>query len=82
MKTDGNESRTTLVVQLLKSIALLLLYSAIAVALSIFLYGQWQAVTGVSWPLFLVFEAVVIVAAYKIGIFPAARLFFRRRSTK
>jgi len=82
MSIGEKKSRVTLIAQLLKSIALLILYSAIFIALSIFLYRQWQALTGIGWPLFLAAEAAVIGLAYKMGMFPAADVLLSRLKGK
>lgn len=71
--------KLNLAVPLLKSLALLLMYLAITVALSIFMYSQWHAITNIGWPLFLVAEAAVIAVAYKIGMLPAAKDFFKKK---
>lgn len=78
MKPVEDKSRTILTAQLLKSIVLLIIYSAIVIILTALIYRQWQAVTGVGWTLFLIVEAAVIVVAYKLGMIPAAKMFFKK----
>lgn len=70
---DPIERKARLIVigQLMKSVLLIVISCVVVVGLSLYMYGLWQAMTGLGWPLFLVAEVAAVVAAYFLGLLPA-----------